>query len=154
MHQPSGRAGIRLIALFEAAKALLILLTGFGLLALIHHDVEAVAASVVRHLHINPANRYPRIFIKACENLTDFHLIALAMLALTDAILRGFVAVGLWHNRLWGKWLGVATAAIYIPFEVYELTVKLTWFRWAAVIINVAIVLYLAQSIRRERNTA
>jgi len=142
--------GIRAIAILEALKAILILVTGFGLLALVHRDVEGIAANIVRRLHINPASRYPQIFLEASRHVSDFHLRMLALLALLDAILRGIEAVGLWLDRPWGKWLGVVTGAVYIPFEVYELSLRLTEFRLAALLVNLAIVAYLAYSIRRQ----
>jgi uncharacterized membrane protein (DUF2068 family) len=150
MITPPHGTGLRLIAVFEAIKAALILATGLGLLALIHRDVEAVAVIIVQHLHINPASKYPRIFIHACGNLTDVRLLLLASLAMIDAVLRGFIAVGLWRKRRWGEWLGLCAASIYLPFEFYELAARLTWFRLAAIAVNVAIIVYLACAIRRN----
>ncbi|UUZ68137.1 DUF2127 domain-containing protein [Polaromonas sp. P2-4] len=57
--------GVRAVAALEAAKGILVLLAGFGLLSLIHHNAQQLAAQVLGHLHLNPANRYPRIFIDA-----------------------------------------------------------------------------------------
>jgi Predicted membrane protein (DUF2127) len=37
-------AGLRAIAVFEAAKGMVVLLAGLGLLSLLHHDVGALAA--------------------------------------------------------------------------------------------------------------
>ena len=36
-------SGVRVVAMFEAAKGGLVLLAGCGLLALVHHDVQAMA---------------------------------------------------------------------------------------------------------------
>lgn len=138
------RVGVRLIALLEALKSALIFLTGFGLLALVHRDVEALAATLIRHLHINPASHYPRIFLDASRGLTDDRLKMLALIAFCDAVLRSIEAVGLWLNRDWGKWLGVATGAIYLPWELQELVKHATMWKLAAVLLNVAIVIYLA----------
>lgn len=71
-------SGIRFIAFVEAAKALLVLLAGFGLLALIDHDAEAVASQVIARLHLDAANRYPKIFIDAASHVTDARLWLLA----------------------------------------------------------------------------
>ncbi len=53
-------SGIRIVAAFEAAKGVLVLLVGFGLLALVHHDAQAMAEQLVERFHLNPASRYPR----------------------------------------------------------------------------------------------
>ena len=42
-------------SIFEAAKGLLVLVTGFGILHFIHHDLHAVAAQLLEHLHFHPA---------------------------------------------------------------------------------------------------
>jgi len=66
------------VALFEGAKGALILLAGFGLLALVHRDLQHVADEVVRRFHLNPARHYPRIFIEAAGKTTDTRLWLLA----------------------------------------------------------------------------
>src|SRR4051812_37503034 len=45
--------GVRLVATLEATKAFLVLLAGFGLLRLVHHDVSAIAAKLITRLHLN-----------------------------------------------------------------------------------------------------
>ena len=87
MSAHAGRT-VRLIALFEGFKGAIVLLAGSGVLALLHHDVHALAATLVTHAHLNPASHYPRIFIDAASRLDDPHLLQLAAdeLALADAV--------------------------------------------------------------------
>ena len=66
--------GIRAIAIHEAAKGALVLLAGFGLLGLLHRDVEALAERLVTFSHLNPASKYPRIFLDAATRVTDTQL--------------------------------------------------------------------------------
>jgi hypothetical protein len=40
--------GVRSIAAFEASKGILVLLVGFGLLHLVHHDLQTIAERLVR----------------------------------------------------------------------------------------------------------
>jgi hypothetical protein len=42
-------AGLRAIAVYEAAKGCLVLLAGMGLLGLIHRDVQEAGEELVRH---------------------------------------------------------------------------------------------------------
>jgi uncharacterized membrane protein (DUF2068 family) len=93
--------GIRLVALFEGAKGALILLAGFGLLALVHRDLQDVADELVRRFHLNPARHYPRIFIEAAGKTTDTRLWLLAGAALLYAVFRFVEAYGLWRERRW-----------------------------------------------------
>jgi hypothetical protein len=55
MNGRSRNAGLRIVALFEGAKGVLLLAAGFGLLSLIHDDVQKMAEELVRHFHLNPA---------------------------------------------------------------------------------------------------
>ena len=63
--------GVYIVAWFEAAKGGLVLLVGFGLLALVHQDIQAMAEQLVRRFHLNPANHYPQIFIHALSAAAD-----------------------------------------------------------------------------------
>src|ERR1035438_4179771 len=110
--------GIRLVALFEGLKGALILLAGFGLLALGHRDLQDVADELVRRFHLNPARHYPRIFIEASGKTTDTQLWLLAGAALLYAVFRFVEAYGLWRERRWAGWFAAATGAIYVPLEI------------------------------------
>jgi uncharacterized membrane protein (DUF2068 family) len=119
-------------------------------LSLIHHDVHSAAARLIDHLHLNPAKKYPHIFLSAASNIGDPQLMVLALLAFLYAAIRGAEAYGLWHERRWAEWLGAASGAIYVPFEIYELLQGAHWMKWAALVINIGIVAYLGLRLRSE----
>jgi len=56
--------------------------------------------------------------------------------------------VGLWLLKRWGEYFAVVATSLFIPVEIYELTEKVTWLRIAALIVNIAAVLYIALSKR------
>ncbi len=137
-------AGIRAVALFEATKGAVVIVAGLGLLALIHHDVQALAEEVVRHLHFNPAKRFPRIFLDAAAAATDTRLWTLALTAAAYASVRFVEAFGLWRQRVWAEWFGILTGSIYLPVELYELAVSVTAVKLAILAANLFIVGWLA----------
>ena len=143
--------GLRTVALFEAAKGSLVLLAGFGLLTLIHHNVHALAAHVLERMHLNPAHHFPRIFLDAADRVNDGNLWLLAALALTYSIARAIEAYGLWRERVWAEWFALASGAVYVPFEVYELTRGVTFLKLAALLINVGVIAYMAFALRYSR---
>jgi uncharacterized membrane protein (DUF2068 family) len=145
------KSGLRVVALFEAAKGLLVLLVGFGLLAFIHKDLHSAAEQLVQHFHLNPASRYPRIFIDAAQN-TDQYLWAMAFSALLYSVVRVVEAFGLWHQRQWAEWFGLLTGAMYIPIEVFAIIRGVTWPRVTVFVINAGIVGYLAYVLCRLRD--
>jgi uncharacterized membrane protein (DUF2068 family) len=56
--------------------------------------------------------------------------------------------VGLWLGRRWGEYLAMVATSVFLPYEVYDLTVKITWLRLGALLINLLLVVYLAWSKR------
>ena len=134
--------------MLEAAKGALVLVAGFGLVRLVHHEGDQVADLLVSHLHLNPANQHARIFVELLADLASGRLWLLAALALTYACVRFIEAYGLWRNRAWAKWFAALSGGIYVPFELYELYLGLSWLKLGALIINVAVVGYMGHSLR------
>jgi uncharacterized membrane protein (DUF2068 family) len=148
--------GIRAIALFEAAKGTLVLLAGFGLLGLLHRDLQVIAERLVRLSHLNPASKYPRIFIQAADNVTDGQLWMMAAAAAAYSIIRGFEAYGLWKERAWAEWLALVAGGLYVPVEIYHLWHRFTWLKLAVLGANLAIVAVMAYALwkRHEERRA
>jgi uncharacterized membrane protein (DUF2068 family) len=143
--------GLRTVAVFEAAKGLLVLAAGLGLLSLLHRDVQQAAESVVRHLHLNPARHYPRVFIEAATRVTDARLWLLASGAFAYGVVRGIEAYGLWRARAWATWLAILSGVIYLPIEIYELLHHATTLKAVVLLINVGIVGYVSYVRLAER---
>jgi uncharacterized membrane protein (DUF2068 family) len=136
-------SGIRTVALLEAGKGALVMVAGFGLLSLLHKDIQHAAESIVRHLHLNPARHVPRVFIDAATKMTEKKLWLLAAGAFAYAAARGVEAYGLWRLRPWAEWFAIVSGGIYLPVEIYELIRHATALKAAILLGNVAIVLYV-----------
>jgi uncharacterized membrane protein (DUF2068 family) len=141
---------VRAVALFEAAKGALVLVAGFGALSLIHHDAQRLAEQLVGHLHLNPASRYPRIFIDTAAHLTDARLSLFAILAATYAVVRVVEGYGLWRHRRWAEWFAAVSGGIYIPVELYELFKGAAWLSLGAFLANILIVGLMINALLRE----
>ena len=120
------RAGIQR-AYDHALPAIRALYTDLGfnvshskLLGLVHH---AFALS-------------PRLLTLLAAGLAVYALIELAE------------AVGLWLGQRWGEYLAAAATSIFLPYEIYDLTGKITWLRIAALVINLLLVTYLVWTRR------
>ena len=139
--------GLRVIAAMEAFKGVLVLVAGFGLLALVHQDAQALAEELVSHLHLNPARGTPRVFLALAADLTDQRLWALAFLAATYAALRFAEAYGLWRARAWAEWLGAVSGGIYVPLEIFELAQKVSPLKLGTLTANLIVVAYLVRAL-------
>jgi len=137
--------GLHIVALFEAAKGAVVILAGLGLLALVHRDVQAVAESIVRHIHLNPARHFPRIFIDAAASATDARLWAMALTAMLYASIRFAEAYGLWRKQVWAEWFGILSGALYLPVEIYELALSVSVVKICILLVNLIVVGWLAR---------
>jgi uncharacterized membrane protein (DUF2068 family) len=145
------RRAEKLVAVFEAAKGLLVLMVGFGLLSVVHQDLEQIAEELVGHFHLNPASRYPRIFLDVASHFSNLRMWLLAALAFGYASLRLAEAFGLWRGRRWAEWLALASGTLYVPIEVYELFTGLSWIKGATLSANVVIVAYMSRMLWKSR---
>ena len=116
--------GLKFLASFEAAKGILVLLAGAGILTLIHRNVQYEAMDIVQFFHPNPARHYPEIFLKTFSDIGNTNLWILSVSAVLYVIIRMAEAYGLWHDRAWAIWFAVASSALFLPIEIFELYEK------------------------------
>ena len=62
---------------------------------------------------------------------------------LAYALLEGIEAVGLWWQKRWAEYLTLVATGLFLPLEVYELAHKFSPFKIFALIVNIAVVVYL-----------
>jgi uncharacterized membrane protein (DUF2068 family) len=139
------------IALFEAFKGGIVLIAGFGLLSFLGKDADDLAERIVHRMHLDPANHYPQIFIKAMANVTDAHLWMMAGFAALYAAVRFLEAYGLWHERRWAEWLAALSGGIYVPVELYELYHRASWLKFGALVLNLVVVAYMVWLLTENR---
>jgi len=147
---PSTRTAVRGVAIFEAAKGLLVLLVGFDLLRPLNRATCFDAEEIVRHMHMNPASHFPHIFVQATSRFEGMSLMPLALGALAYAMIRFVEAYGLWRQRTWAEWFAAASGAIYIPFEIRHLIVH-QHHRMLTALVLVANILIVAVMVRALR---
>jgi uncharacterized membrane protein (DUF2068 family) len=150
---PGGNAhvrGLHVVALFEGAKGLLVLVAGFGLLSFVHKDLHEAVLRLVKHVHLNPASRYPRIFLDLTERVHDAQLWGMAMAAVIYFVVRMVEAVGLWLRKTWAEWFAVLTGGMYIPIEILEVIRSQTWPRVTVLVVNLGVVSYLLFVLARN----
>lgn len=145
---------LRAVALVEAGKGLVVLLAGTGLLALVHRDLHALAAALVAHAHLNPAAKYPHIFLDAVARVQDLRLWWLALGALAYAALRLLEAWGLYRQRAWAEWLAALSGALYLPFELAAIARHASLLGVLLLSLNLMVVAVMAWALVRRRRAA
>ena len=51
--------------------------------------------------------------------------------------------VGLWLGKRWGEYFAMVATSIFLPYEIYDMTTKITVTRVAFFLVNLALVVYL-----------
>jgi uncharacterized membrane protein (DUF2068 family) len=75
-------------------------------------------------------------------------LLLVALLMFGYAMIQVVEGAGLWLLQRWGEYFAAVATSVFLPLEVYELTERITVLRVAALVINVAAVVYLVLSKR------
>lgn len=87
-------------------------------------------------------------FIQHSFTLNPRTLLYLAIGLAVYAIIELVEAIGLWLGQRWGEYFAAAATSAFLPYEIYDLAVKLTWLRVVALVINLLLVIYLIVSKR------
>jgi uncharacterized membrane protein (DUF2068 family) len=74
-------------------------------------------------------------------SITNLYLVGVAVAAY--AVMEGVESVGLWLGKRWAEYLTFIATVIFVPYEVYELTKSISALKMLALVLNVAVVVYL-----------
>jgi len=139
---------LRLIAIDRAVHSIL-----FGLLAMVAILVElnlkslnrTVGDLVNRLTDAGPATSQSFVIreLQRFLHLQKHTLVILAATAVAYCVVEGVEAVGLWLEKRWAEYLTALATAGFLPFEVHELIKKVTWVRITALVVNVAVLVWL-----------
>jgi len=141
--QANTSVGLRAVAALEATKGALVLLLGFGVLSLIHKNLDDVAERLTEILHINPAGKLSNVFFNLANHATDKTLWVLAIGALVYATVRAIESFGLWRGREWAQWFALLSGALYLPGEVYSLLQHPSGLKWGVLVTNAVVVMFM-----------
>jgi len=134
---------LRTIAMFEVAKAVIVLLLGCGLFHLMHINLDAVTARVVEVLHVNPEGKLSNLFCELARYASDRDPWVLALVTLAYAWVRSTEAYGLWREREWAQWFSLLSTALYLPPELYWMLRDPSWLKCAVLVINIVTFLFM-----------
>jgi uncharacterized membrane protein (DUF2068 family) len=101
-------------------------------------DLQGGLGGPVNTTHSGIVRDLQRLF---AVNVTNLYLVGVGIAAY--AVLEGVEAVGLWLGRRWAEYLTFVATVVFVPYEVYELTKSVSVLKVLALVINVAIVVYL-----------
>jgi uncharacterized membrane protein (DUF2068 family) len=140
-------AFIKVIIVERIAKAIVLVALGVGLLVAGHNGwLDAWADYAEDQLNLNVGRSIIlELLLRALVYVGAFnHITLLAISAMVYAALEATEGVGLAMRRRWAEYLTVIATGILIPYEAYEVIMRPTLFKVGALLLNLAVVGYLA----------
>jgi len=144
-----------LIAFFKFAQAALFILIGFGAHRLLHKDIADQVEHIAHILRFNPESKLINFVLDRASLVNDPLLRRIGFAAFGYSALCIAEGLGLYLEKAWGEILTLAITASFLPWEVFEIFRKITWFRVGLLTINFLVFLYLIKlMVERTRASA
>jgi uncharacterized membrane protein (DUF2068 family) len=145
----SASVALIVIGAWKLIEALALIAIAVGLLHYVHRDISAPILHWVRVLRMDPDNHYIHQVLEKVFSISPKQIRELSLGSLIYAVLRLIEGVGLVLRKRWAEYLVVIVTAIFIPLEAYELFRHFTPIRLAVLLVNAAVVWYLARNLRK-----
>lgn len=151
-HKPTqNHKTLRLIAIFKLVKAVALLLLAITAFGLVRQADLDIFAGWIAHLPIQNGHGF---VVRALDSLLELgprRFVAIGIAACVYATLFTVEGWGLWRGKRWAEYLTVIATASLIPLEAWEIHVGFTWTKVGALVVNVAIVIYLIYVLRDRK---
>ena len=148
---PTRDPGLVAIAVFKLFKGVTLIALGLGAFRLLNPETVHRLTNWLLHFSLTTGQRFIDRAIDVLSKLTRGHAAALGLGAILYGSLFTVEGIGLWKGKRWAEYLTVIATSLLIPFEIYELTRRLTPVRLSALAVNVAAVIYLVYRLRHPR---
>ncbi len=149
--RPESRRVLRLIACYKFAKAALVTAAGLGTLKLLDPRVVVALDHWAAALATHHARRGLVHLISWLTGSSPRRLESIAVGAFLFAVLFVVEGVGLWLGKRWAEYLTAVATTLFVPFEVVQLARMVSPARVVALVLNVALVVFLAHHLERHR---
>jgi uncharacterized membrane protein (DUF2068 family) len=135
--------GLRVIIVWKAVKAVLLYALGIAAFALVHSDVAQLGEDLVAWFGIDAGRPTVQHALAKLGGLTPHRISVIGIGAILYATVMALEGWGLHQRKRWAEWLTVIVTSSLIPLEIYELIKHPSLGKVIALVVNVAIVLYL-----------
>lgn len=144
--------GLLAIAVFKLVKGVLLLIVGIGALSLIHKDVAETVGHWVDLFRVDPNNRHVHGLLVKLGVVDARRLEEISAGTFFYSALLLTEGTGLFLRKRWAEYFTIIVTASFIPMEIYELVKRITFTRICLLGVNLVIVWYLVNRLRRHGN--
>ena len=142
-----------LIAVYKGLQALLFVALGIGAFHLMHKDIDDVISQIGDMLRFNPESKFVNFLYDRSSLINDPLLRRIGALAFSYAVISMIEGVGLYLERAWAEYLTLFITASFLPWEIFEIIHRLTWFRVSLLAVNTLVLLYLLRLVTLRRRS-
>lgn len=135
--------GVHAVAFAIAALAILALEVRLPGLKNSARDVRQLVDSALDSAGRNPTRHVLARGADRVLGLDVHELRVLLAISTTYAVVEAVEAVGLWLDRRWAEYVTAVATAGFLPLEIHELTVRVTALRVLALVVNLAVLVWL-----------
>ncbi len=132
-----------LIGVFKLIKATLLIALGIAGLVSAPSELAHQVRHALAWMGLSPGHRTLSHLLSKLGSFDDGVARQLAVASLCYAAVFLVEGIGLLKKRRWAEWLTVGVTASFIPIEIYEAVQRFSAGKIAALILNLAIVIYL-----------
>ena len=143
--------GLRLIAAFKLLKGFALLALGIGALNLLHKDVAEIVEHWINVFQVDPHNHYIHRLLEKLPMLDDRRLKELSVGTFIYSAIFFTEGFGLAWGKRWAEYFTIITTSSFLPLEIYEIIKHVSMGKIFALLINLAVVVYLVRELRRTR---
>lgn len=140
-----------IIGVLKLLKAFFCVLLGFGALRLLHKDlVDIVTHWVVLDLHFDPESHFVGLLLTKTALIGPHQLRLISVAIFAYAALDFIEGTGLVLEKVWAEYVTLIISTAFLPWEIYELYLRVTWFKIGLALANVLMVLYLIWIVQEQ----
>ncbi len=142
---------LELIAVYKLLQAALLVSVGVGVLRLLGKDIGDMLTNLALGLRMNPEGRLVSFLLDKAALLDDHRLRQISVFMFCYAGLGILEGIGLMLEKIWAEYLTAIITASFLPLEIFELMHRITWFRIALFVVNIAVLAYLVGHLIRDK---
>ncbi|PWK88669.1 DUF2127 domain-containing protein [Fulvimonas soli] len=137
--------GLRVIAVYKAVETLGLLLAAAAAFQLERERNLQHLLRWLEHLSLTDTSGLRWQLVDMLQKLGPGRFVAIGLVALGYAAIFATEGIGLWLRKHWAEWFTVIATGSLVPFELYEVYERFGWLKFAVLVANVVIVVYLAR---------
>ena len=143
--------GLLLIGLFKLAKSMLFFCLGVGAIHLLHKDLGDEVMRLATALKFDPESRFVSLILDKVDLIDAHRLREISLATFGYSAVALTEGVGLLLEKVWAEYLTLILTISFLPWELYELARRPSWFRLSLLLINLAVLWYLVWLLRRKK---